>query len=1139
MFVRDKSDPLWYKDAVIYEVHVRAFNDSNGDGIGDFRGLMQKLDYLQDLGVTAIWLLPFYPSPLRDGGYDISDYTGVHHSYGTLDDFVAFLEEAHRRGLRVITELVLNHTSDQHPWFHRARLSPPGSPERDYYVWSETPEKYQDTRIIFQDFESSNWAWDPVAGAYYWHRFYSHQPDLNYGNPSVRKAIFEVVDFWLRLGVDGLRLDAVPYLFEREGTNCENLPETHEYLKQLRHHIDGRFQDRMLLAEANQWPEDAVAYFGSGDECHMAFHFPLMPRLFMAIRTEDRFPIIDILAQTPPIPDNCQWALFLRNHDELTLEMVTEEERLYMYRVYAEKPEVRINLGIRRRLAPLLGNNRRRIELMNALLFSLPGTPVVYYGDEIGMGDNPYLGDREGVRTPMQWSADRNAGFSQAHPHQLYLPLIVDYEYHHGSLHVEAQEGNPSSLLWFTRRLIALRRRYKAFSRGDIQFLECDNDSVLAFLRSYGDEKALVVANLSRFVQQVVLDLSAFRGFVPVEMFSRKPLRTEGEQPQILVLAPHAFYWFSVEPQTTEPAGVEESEVPVLAIGDGCEALVLGDARSALEEVLPGYIGRHRWFGGKARGILSARIADAVPVPYDDATSYVALIRVEYAIGEPETYVLPLACRPGGLVGYHARGAEDGIIARLRPEVGVTSEEWVLYDAFRDERFPEALLDVITRRSLEGITGRTTTVRTSAFPQILGPTMAMRDPSISLVEQSNTSVLYGDRLMLKLYRRIEAGPNPDVEVGRFLTEKGFAHVPALAGAVEYRGGRAEPMTLAILQRYVPNRGDAWEHTLQELNGYLVRALMLADRAQDVPPAAAALIELAGREPPPLARELIGSYLDSIRLLGQRTAELHLALASDSWDPGFAPELVTVLYRRSRYQSQRSLTGKAFRSLRRVLGRLPEQTEREARELLELEGRALARFRALSERPIAASRIRCHGNYHLGQVLFTGNDFAIVDFEGEPARPLSERRLKRLPLWDVAGMLRSLRYAAHTAVSKYGDDAKAGTQSARGAALEHWSRYWRLWVSTMFLGEYLRIVEKAPGLLPSGNDLAVLLETLLLEMVIYELGYELNNRPGWVHIPVRDALESLRTETNAASDARLAAARGPVELSSGSAENAYT
>ena len=524
------DDPLWYKDAIIYELHVRAFFDSGTDGMGDFRGLTEKLDYLQDLGVTALWVLPFSPSPWRDDGYDVSDYTDVHEAYGTLRDFHVFLREAHRRGLRVITEVVVNHTSDQHPWFQRARRAPEGSKWRDFYVWSNTPEKYKDARIIFKDFETSNWTWDPVAKAYYWHRFYSHQPDLNFESPHVRQAVFDVVDFWFDMGVDGFRLDAIPYLFEREDTNCENLPETHAFLKELRAHVDSKYPGRMLLAEANQWPEDAIAYFGNGDECNMAFHFPVMPRLFMATRMEDRYPIIDILRQTPPIPENCQWALFLRNHDELTLEMVTDEERDYMYRVYAEDRQMRINLGIRRRLAPLLGNDRRKIELLNALLFSLPGTPVIYYGDEIGMGDNIYLGDRNGVRTPMQWTADRNAGFSQANPQRLYLPITSEAEYHYETINVEAQQDNPNSLLWWMKRIIQVRKQSRAFSRGSLEFLNPDNRKMLAFYRRFDDQTVLVVANLSRFPQYAELDLSAVKGMTPVEMFGGVDFPVVGEQ---------------------------------------------------------------------------------------------------------------------------------------------------------------------------------------------------------------------------------------------------------------------------------------------------------------------------------------------------------------------------------------------------------------------------------------------------------------------------------------------------------------------------------------------------------------------------------------------------------------------------------
>ena len=544
-----EEDPLWYKDALIYELHVRAFMDSDADGSGDFRGLIEKLPYLQDLGINALWLLPYYPSPMRDDGYDIADYNNVNPMFGTLGDVSQLIREAHRRGIRVINELVCNHTSDQHPWFQRARRAKPGTALRDFYVWSETNQRYQDARIIFKDFETSNWTWDHVANAYYWHRFYSHQPDLNFDNPKVHEAMFKALDFWMELGIDGVRLDAVPYLYEREGTNGENLPETHQFLKDLRRHVEENFRNRMLLAEANQWPEDAVAYFGQGDECQMSFHFPLMPRLFMSIRMEDRFPIVDILAQTPSIPDSAQWALFLRNHDELTLEMVTDEERDYMYRAYTQDRLARLNLGIRRRLAPLLGNDRRRIELMNGLLFSLPGTPVLYYGDEIGMGDNIFLGDRNGVRTPMQWSADRNAGFSRANRQRLYLPVITDPEYHYETVNVEAQQGNPHSIYSWTKRLIALRKRHRAFGRGSLELLRPENRKVLAYVRRYESEQILCIANLSRFLQAVELDLSQWKGLVPVELFSSNEMPVIGENPYFLTLGPHAFYWFAMQPR--------------------------------------------------------------------------------------------------------------------------------------------------------------------------------------------------------------------------------------------------------------------------------------------------------------------------------------------------------------------------------------------------------------------------------------------------------------------------------------------------------------------------------------------------------------------------------------------------------------
>ncbi|HZE21052.1 MAG TPA: maltose alpha-D-glucosyltransferase, partial [Desulfobaccales bacterium] len=748
------EDPFWFRDAIIYEVHVRSFYDSDQDGIGDFRGLTQKLDYLQDLGVTAIWLLPFYPSPLRDDGYDISDYTDVNANYGTLRDFRRFLREAHHRGLRVITELVINHTSDQHPWFQRARRAKAGSRHRNFYVWTENRERYQGARIIFKDFESSNWTWDPVARAYYWHRFYSHQPDLNFESPDVQKAIFRTLNFWLEMGVDGLRLDAVPYLYEGVGTNCENRPETHAFLKELRRRVDQKYKARMLLAEANQWPEDAAAYFGEGDECHMAFHFPLMPRMFMALRMEDRFPIIDILQQTPAIPDACQWALFLRNHDELTLEMVTDEDRDYMYRVYAQDPKMRINLGIRRRLAPLLGNHRRRIEIMMALLLSMPGTPVLYYGDEIGMGDNIYLGDRDGVRTPMQWSADRNAGFSRANPQKLYLPINIDPEYHYESINVETQQNNPHSLLWWMKRIIALRKSYRAFGRGSVHFLYPENHKVLAFLRCFQDERILTVVNLSRFVQHVELDLSSHRDLVPVELIGRSEFPAIGEAPYFLTLGPHNAYWFSLEqPQPAEvlPAAFE-TRVPTIYWTDSPEILFRGNGRTALAGVLPQYFQRCRWFGGKARGIKGARVVETIPLPMDGATVYYALVTINYIEGEPETYALVLAAAMGEKAGQVQKEQPQSVVAQVKSH----DREGVLYEAVWEPGLCQMLLKTIERRRhFRGAAGDLLAVTTGAFRRLRGPAGETLEASIMKAEQTNTSIAYDDLFMLKILRRVE------------------------------------------------------------------------------------------------------------------------------------------------------------------------------------------------------------------------------------------------------------------------------------------------------------------------------------------------------------------------------------------------
>ncbi|MGE3804830.1 MAG: maltose alpha-D-glucosyltransferase [Gemmataceae bacterium] len=1096
------NDPLWYKDAIIYELHVRAFHDSAGDGIGDFRGLTQKLDYLQDLGVTVIWLLPFYPSPLKDDGYDIADYTNINPDYGTLRDFREFLNAAHERGLRVITELVINHTSDQHPWFQRARRSPPGSPYRDFYVWTDNPKKYREARIIFKDFEPSNWTYDHVAKQYFWHRFYAHQPDLNFDNPEVQKAILPLFDFWMEMGVDAMRLDAIPYLFEREGTNCENLPETHAYLKTLRKHVDETFTNRMLLAEANQWPEDAVAYFGDGDECHMAFHFPVMPRLFMAIHMEDRFPIIDIMDQTPAIPDNCQWGMFLRNHDELTLEMVTDEERDYMYHAYASDPKARINLGIRRRLAPLLGNNRRRIELMNGLLFSLPGTPVLYYGEEIGMGDNIYLGDRNGVRTPMQWSADRNGGFSRANPQKLYLPVIIDPEYHYEAVNVEAQQNNPSSLLWWMKRLMALRKRYKAFGRGTLEFLKPSNRKILAFLRRLGDECLLIVANLSRFVQYVELDLSEFQGQMPVEMFGRVAFPPIGQLPYLLTLGPHSFYWFKIQPAGVSEISLRDSGLPALPVASSWEELFSANNRRRLETILPDYMKARRWFGSKARIIKQATIREQCRFTYGDDVAYFNLVQVDFTDGPSETYTLSLAFAGAEAAEAIRADTPHAVVARIEGP-----NEGILFDALSDVDFCSALLQALkTGRTLETDEGDVHGSVYAGFDKFRELDEATLAPSLGRAEQSNTSVIFGRQLILKAFRRIDEGINPDLEIGRFLSAKGFPNTAPVLGALELRRRRGEPLSLAILQGFVVNEGDAWQYTLDQLGAYNER-LLAAQSEGLTPPPVQSILELVDEELDESARDLIGTYLDTARLLGQRTAEMHVVLASDNEDPAFVPEEFGKLYQRSSYQSMRNLVGRVFQQFRQRLHVLPEFAQEEARKVLTMEGEILKRFQTTFEQSMTALRTRCHGDYHLGQVLYTGKDFVIIDFEGEPARSITDRRLKRSPLRDVAGMVRSFHYAAFSSLYSNGKHSGAGLVRAEDRpTLEPWARFWYAAVSAAFLKSYKQTAEPA-GFLPANRDeFKGLFEVFLLEKAIYELGYEINSRPDWVRIPLMGILQ---------------------------------
>ncbi len=1103
------SVSLWYKDAIIYQAHIKAFSDSNGDGIGDFGGLLSKLDYLQSLGITAIWLLPFYPSPLRDDGYDIADYYNVNPSYGTLADFRLFLKEAHARGLRVITELVINHTSDQNPWFQRARLAKKGSPERDFYVWSDNTEKYQDARIIFKDFERSNWSWDPVAGAYYWHRFYHHQPDLNFDNPAVRKAVLRVFDFWLEMGVDGLRLDAIPYLFEREGTNCENLPETHAYLKELRAHVDQKYPECMLLAEANQWPEDAVAYFGDGDSCQMAFHFPVMPRMFMALQMEDRYPVIDILEQTPAIPANCQWAIFLRNHDELTLEMVTDEERDYMYRVYANDTRARINLGIRRRLAPLLGNNRRKIELINILLFSLPGTPIIYYGDEIGMGDNIYLGDRNGVRTPMQWSPDRNAGFSRANPQQLYFPIIIDPEYHYESINVENQEQNLSSLLNWMRRVTTMRRRYQAFGRGTMEFLPSDNTKVLTFLRRYEDETILVVVNLSRFAQAVELDLSEFASYTLREIFSQNKFPSvKADRAYTLTVGPHGHFWLLLQPNLTAGQSDAERALPLLEGVTAFEGLLSAGGRRQLQNtILPRYLPTCRWFRSKARTIQRVEITHLVPVSETPEAARLLFLNVAYSEGLPESYLLPVQLLGADAAALRRSAAPSSGIAAL-------AGGGALCDASADEDFQRALLALITKRKRlrDGNRGELAGVPSRPIRgalEALGDHVSCRALG---VEQSNTSIVYHNEFFLKLYRKVEEGENPDIELTRFLSEKAaYPNVPPFAGQIEYRptGGKP-PQVIGMLQNWVASEGDAWTLTIDAAIRFFERVLAARPTLGDLThPTSPRLLENDILTAPEPIQELIGGvYPNRAELLGQRTAEMHLALAgpATAGDPALTPEPFTMLYQRSLLQSIGTLTRRVFTSVRRKLPALPAGVQPRATRLLELQKAVAELLDEVLRGRIAAQKMRIHGDYHLGQVLFTGKDFAIIDFEGEPARSLGERKLKRSPLADVAGMLRSFHYGISSALIQ-----KVTSLPEDEAWLRGWAECWYAYVAGSFLRAYLQTVGTAAFVPTAPRAFEKLLQAFLLEKAVYEVGYELNNRPDWVEIPIRGVLQIMAAE----------------------------
>jgi maltose alpha-D-glucosyltransferase/alpha-amylase len=1069
------DDMLWYKDAIIYQLHIKSFYDANGDGIGDFEGLYQKLDHIAALGVNAIWLLPFFPSPGRDDGYDIADYRNVSPDYGTLDDFRKFVAAAHERSIRVIIELVINHTSDQHPWFQRARQAPAGSPERDFYVWSDTDQKFPETRIIFLDTEKSNWTYDPVAQAYYWHRFYSHQPDLNFDNPRVMEELIDIMRFWLETGIDGFRLDAIPYLVEREGTNNENLPETHLILKQIRAALDATHPGVMLLAEANQWPEDTREYFGNGDECHMAFHFPLMPRMYMAIAKEDRFPITDIMRQTPDIPETCQWAIFLRNHDELTLEMVTDAERDYLWETYASDKRARINLGIRRRLAPLMERDRRRIELMNALLLSMPGTPVVYYGDEIGMGDNIYLGDRDGVRTPMQWSPDRNGGFSRADPARLVLPPVADALYGFEALNVEAQVSDSHSLLNWTRRMLALRGRHSAFGRGTLRFLTPSNRRILAYLREHGDEVLLCVANLSRLPQAVELDLSAFEGRIPIELTGMSPFPPIGQLTYLLTLPPYGFFWFQLNAEADGPAWrmappEQLADFVTVVVRRSLTELAEQPQHAAMlsRDILPAYLSKRRWFGAKDQPLQEARLVSATPIPFADG---VVLGELEAVLPDHvETYQLPLAAEWDD-TAPNVLGQQLSL-ARIRQgrRVGF------LTDGFAVETMARGILRGLCERSI--VSGRTGQIEFIGTDQLdclaLSDDMAIHWLS---AEQSNSSLIVGDLAMIKLIRHVFIGVHPEVEMTRYLTEHGYEHTAPLLGEVVRTDGEGRRSTLIIVQGAIRNQGDAWNWMLTNLRRVADEIVMTE-----------AALETADDQLQPL--------LNFVGMVGERLGELHVLLSRPTEDEAFSPRPANGA---DVDAIKKSVTGEIDYAFSKLVD-IGEDVDGEVRErvglLLGKRDRIIALAEALAGEATGTLLTRAHGDFHLGQILVTEGDAVIIDFEGEPARNLAERRAKTSPLRDAAGLLRSLDYLAATAMLE--NDAISDHHDARRRQVI--TRFGQS-AERVFLQAYVEALSASPDLPKTSAEVGRIIDIFLLEKAAYEIAYEARNRPKWLPIPL--------------------------------------
>lgn len=1091
MKAREKNtDALWFKDAVFYEISVRAFYDSDGDGIGDFNGLTQKLDYLEDLGINTIWLLPFYPSPMKDDGYDVTDHCDIHPDYGTLADFKVFLKAAHTKKIRVITELILNHTSDQHPWFKRARKARAGSRFRNFYVWSDTPEKFKDARIIIQNEESINWKWDEEAKAYSWQRFQKHQQELDYDNPEVQMEMIKVIDFWMKLGVDGFRLPSVPFLFQEDGTSCENLPQTHAFLKRIRKHIDKYYPNRILIAETNLWPEDAAAYFGDGEECHMNFNYPLMPRLFLGLRTEDSYPIIDILEQTPKTPPNSQWALFLRNHDELGLEMVTEEEQDYLFKAYATDPHTKFNVGIRRRLAPLLNNDRRKIELLYTILFSLPGSPIIYYGDEIGMGDNVYLGDRSGVRTPMQWSMNLNAGFSSANPQKLYLPVVTDPVYRYEYVNVTTQDENPSSMLWWIRQVLAMRKRLKVFGRGDMEFITSSNSKVLCFLRSYDKQQIILVANLSQYSQVTILNLTAYKDSDVTEVFSQNRFMNVGEGRYTLTIGPYGYFWLQLDAAEKKNKGNGGDDLPLFAVDQSWEKVFQNyhEKRQFERKVLPVFMKKCRWFAGKAKAIERIGIQKIIPIKIKNSTHYLTLIEVHYIQRLPELYFLPLSFVPAEQIVDKVEFLPQSVVCRSQMQ----SVHGFIIDSSYNKNFRDFLLQSMAKKSRVKQEDGVLEFNSSVFNKINAE--GEIDSTVLKADQSNTSIIYNDAYFFKFYRKLEREINPDMEIVRFLSEStNFKNSPTYMGSIEFIDSDKKIIVLGLLQGKIENQGEAWSMATDSVGRFFERVITRGKKEKL--PKLVNKASITFEEAPQLIQEFIGrGFYERVVRLGQRTAEMHLALASDKSNPAFAPEQFTSNYQRSLYSSLRKLVRDRFGLLQNSLPRLNEETRVLGEKVLGREADILNCFKEIYETRIDAIKTRIHGDYHLGQVLFTGKDFTIIDFEGEPGFSFSERRLKKNPLKDVAGMMRSFHYAAFGKIL-----LNENYKDKKMSFLEAWGEQWQHYVSRFYLGAYLQRKGLAKELSEENNTL---IRTFLLEKAIYELGYELNGRPDWVIVPLR-------------------------------------